>query len=73
MNLRVVPEFSTFTTSSGVFGAVPEILRVSPCSSRVAPIALQASIVAFVSRERTAFETVDSPSARLAMSVARWV
>ena len=72
MNLRVVPEFSTFTTSSGVFGEVPAILRERSRCSMVAPMALQAAMVAFVSRDKRTLEMVDSPCARLAMSAARW-
>ena len=62
MNLSVVPEFSTFTTSSGVSGLVPSIVSVGPDCSTLAPIALHAAIVALVSREKSAFEIFDSPS-----------
>ena len=73
MNLRVVPEFSTFTTSSGVAGLVPLTRSVVPACSTLAPIDLHAAMVALVSREKSGFEMVDSPSERLAMRTALWV
>ena len=73
MNLRVVPEFSTFTTSSGVLGSVPSTWIVEPDSFSRAPIDLHAAIVAVVSREKRTFEIVDEPSERLAIRTARWV
>ena len=73
MNLRVVPEFSTFTTSAGARGFAPTMRIPSPEAVSRAPIAVQAEIVAFVSLENRTFVRRDSPSARLARSTDLWV
>ena len=77
MNRRVVPEFSTLTTSSGTLGRVPLTVRTPSCRSISAPISEQASTVALVSRERRGLRIFDPlprlSAARLAMSTARWV
>src|SRR2546422_144576 len=66
MNLRVVPEFSTFTTSAGARGFAPTMRIPSPEAVSRAPIAVQAEIVGFVSLEKRKVVGRDSPSAGLA-------
>jgi hypothetical protein len=70
---NVVPEFSTFMMSSGVWGRQPLILNEFSPSSILAPNEMQPLIVASVSLECKGFQIVDSPSAKLASSMARWV
>src|SRR5712692_485955 len=70
MNLRVVPELSAFTTSSGAEGSEPRILRDGPSSSILAPMALQAWMVARVSLEIRGLETLLFPRDRLAIKTA---
>jgi hypothetical protein len=59
MNLSVVPEFSTLTTSSGTIGRVPLTVRTPSRLSIMAPMAAQASTVALVSRERSGLRILD--------------
>jgi len=73
MNLSVVPEFSTFTMSSGIFGDAPDMRSVELSCLIDAPIALDAAMVALVSLDSRALETTEFPSARLAIKTARWV
>jgi len=57
-------------TSSGVRGRVPEITSRSSPLSTVAPKALQAVMVAFVSRETKGASTFDTPSDKAAARIA---
>ncbi len=68
MNLSVVPEFSTLTTSSGTLGRVPFIVSAPSCLSILAPIAAHASTVALVSRERSGLRIVRTPPAPVGRS-----
>src|SRR2546428_2635420 len=63
MNLRVVPEFSTFTTSAGARGFAPTMRIPSPEAVGRAPIAAQAEVLAFLSLGKRTFVRRDSPPA----------
>src|SRR5438093_7954966 len=70
-NLIVVPELSALTTFSGTAKLCLPFIRTTKLSCLImTPRALQAEIVASVSRENRGFLTVDSPSTRDATAIA---
>jgi len=70
MNLSVVPEFSTFTTSWAALGSVPKTLMNEGLSSSSAPMALHALMVAKVSLEISGLKTLLAAADRLAITIA---
>lgn len=71
--LIVVPEFRQSIGSAGAARMPPSISAVRRPTSMLAPMALQAAMVAIVSAESRQSSTLDLPAAMAARKIALWV